>query len=173
MDSKNKVDIRLKPERAKPKVLDAAAKAPKKAAKNILRTSKDKAVTELKDTPFAGYDGSSLNTPAADAADSMLSAAKRTAEGGTSSVYRGGKRLIRHHAKSVNSSTAVKNKFGKPVSSQNADTLKTAVRKRDASFLRNVRIKGSSPMPAVKGKTAPYPKAQGEYAHLKRLPQAR
>ena len=78
MDSKNKVDIRLKPERAKPKVLDAAAKAPKEAAKNILRTSKDKAVTEFKDTPFAGYDGS-MNTPASDAADNMLSAAKRTA----------------------------------------------------------------------------------------------
>lgn len=118
MDNKNKVDIRLKPESAKPKVLDAAAKAPKEAAKNILRTSKDKAVTELKDTPFAGYDGSSLNTPAADAADNMLSAAKRTAEGGVSGVYRRGKRLIRHHAKSVSSSPAVKKKFG----SNRADT---------------------------------------------------
>jgi hypothetical protein len=176
MDSKNKADIRLKPERAKPKVLDAAAKAPKKAAKNILRSSKDKAATELKDTPFAGYDGSSMNTPATNAADNMLSAAKRTAEGGASSVYRGGKRLIQHHAKSISSSTAVKKKFG----SNRADTQLSknisskaqnpAVRKRDASFLRNVKIKGSSPMPAVKGKTAPYPKASRGIRTFKTAP---
>ena len=166
MDNKNKVDIRLKPERSQPKVLDAAAKAPKKAAKNILRTSKDKAVTELKDTTFAGYDGS-LNTPASDAADCMLSAAKRTAEGGASGVYRGGKRLIRHAATMQGSKPAVKKKSKNPVSSQNADTLKTAVRKRDKSFLRNVKIKGSSPLLAVRGKTAPYPKASREIRTFK------
>ena len=46
-------EIKTKPEGGKPKLLDKAAKAPKTAMKDLWLKSKDKSISELKETPFA------------------------------------------------------------------------------------------------------------------------
>ena len=57
-------EIKTKPEGGKPKLLDKAAKAPKTAMKDLWLKSKDKSISELKETPFASQRGESSNAPA-------------------------------------------------------------------------------------------------------------
>ena len=52
-------EIKTKPEGVKPKLLDKAAKAPKTAMKDLWLKSKDKSISELKETPFASQRGES------------------------------------------------------------------------------------------------------------------
>lgn len=47
-------EIKLKPETSRPKVLESAARAPKTAMRETWLKSKEKTVSELKETPFAG-----------------------------------------------------------------------------------------------------------------------
>ena len=46
-------EIKTKPEGGKPKLLESAAKAPKTAMKDLWLKSKEKSVSEIKETPFA------------------------------------------------------------------------------------------------------------------------
>ena len=66
-------EIKTKPEGGKPRLLDNAAKAPKTAMKDAWLKSKEKAVSELKATPFASQQGETSNAPANSAGDQMLS----------------------------------------------------------------------------------------------------
>ena len=61
-------EIKTKPENGKPRLLDSAAKAPKTAMKDAWLKSKEKAVSELKGTPFASQQGETSNAPANSAA---------------------------------------------------------------------------------------------------------
>ena len=57
-------EIKTKPEGGKPKLLESAAKAPKTAMKDLWLKSKEKSVSEIKETPFANQQGESSNAPA-------------------------------------------------------------------------------------------------------------
>ena len=66
-------EIKTKPEGGKPKLLESAAKAPKTAMKDLWLKSKEKSVSEIKETPFASQQGESSNAPANTAGDHMES----------------------------------------------------------------------------------------------------
>ena len=66
-------EIKTKPEGGKPKLLESAAKAPKTAMKDLWLKSKEKSISELKETPFASQQGESFNAPANTAGDQRLS----------------------------------------------------------------------------------------------------
>ena len=94
-------EIKTKPENGKPRLLDSAVKAPKTAMKDIWLKSKEKAVSELKGTPFASQQGETSNAPANSAGDQMLSGIETTAKKGADLTYRGGKKLAQTTARKV------------------------------------------------------------------------
>lgn len=94
-------EIKTKPEGGKPKLLDKAAKAPKTAMKDLWLKSKDKFISELKETPFASQRGESSNAPANTAGDQMLSGMEIAAKKGANLTYRGGKKLAQATARKV------------------------------------------------------------------------
>ena len=94
-------EIKTKPEGGKPKLLESAAKAPKTAMKDLWLKSKEKSISELKETPFASQQGESSNAPANTAGDQMLSGMESTAKKGADLTYRGGKKLAQTTAKKV------------------------------------------------------------------------
>ena len=73
-------EIKLKPETSRPKVLESAARAPKTAMRETWLKSKEKTVSELKETPFAGQNEESSNTPANSAANQTVSGMKTAAQ---------------------------------------------------------------------------------------------
>ena len=98
-------EIKTKPEGGKPKLLDKAAKAPKTAMKDLWLKSKDKSISELKETPFASQRGESSNAPANTAGDQMLSGMETAAKKGANLTYRGGKKLAQATARKVKEKT--------------------------------------------------------------------
>ena len=94
-------EIKTKPEGGKPKLLDKAAKVPKTAMKNLWLKSKEKSISELKETPFASQRGESSNAPANSAGDQMLSGIESAAKKGADLTYRGGKKLAQTTARKV------------------------------------------------------------------------
>ena len=69
--------------------------------KGIWLKSKGKAVTALKETPFASQHEESSNAPANSAGDRMLSGIETTAKKGADLAYRGGKKLAQTTARKV------------------------------------------------------------------------
>lgn len=59
--------------------------------------SKEKAVSELKGTPFASQQGETSNAPANSAGDQMLSGIETTAKKSANITYRGGKKTGADH----------------------------------------------------------------------------
>ncbi len=94
-------EIKTKPEGGKPKLLDKAAKVPKTAMKDLWLKSKEKSISELKETPFASQRGESSNAPANSAGDQMLSGIESAAKKGADLTYRGGKKLAQTTARKV------------------------------------------------------------------------
>ena len=94
-------EIKTKPEGGKPRLLESAAKAPKTAMKDVWLKTKEKAVSELKGTPFASQQGETSNAPANSAGDQMLSSIETTAKKGADLTYRGGKKLAQTTARKV------------------------------------------------------------------------
>ena len=94
-------EIKTKPKGGKPKLLDKAAKAPKTAMKDLWLKSKEKSISELKETPFASQRGESSNAPANSAGDQMLSGMETAAKKGANLTYRGGKKLAQATARKV------------------------------------------------------------------------
>ena len=81
-------EIKTKPAGGKPKLLESAAKAPKTAMKDLWLKTKEKSVSELKETPFASQQEESSNASANTAADQMLSGTKSTVKKGADLTYR-------------------------------------------------------------------------------------
>lgn len=86
-------EIKIKPEGGKPKVLDSAAKMPKAAMKDLWLKSKEKTITEVKDTSFSGQQGETDNAPTNNAGDQMLSGIETSIKKGVNLTYQGGKKL--------------------------------------------------------------------------------
>ena len=80
-------EIKTRLEDRKPRLMDEAAKVPKTAMKDLWLKSKEKSVTELKETPFASQRGESSNDPANHAGEQMLSGIETTVKRGAELTY--------------------------------------------------------------------------------------
>ena len=69
--------------------------------KDLWLKSKDKSISELKETPFASQRGESSNAPANSAGDQMLSGMETAAKKGANLTYRGGKKLAQTTARKM------------------------------------------------------------------------
>ena len=114
-------EIKTKAEDVKPKLMEHAAKAPKTAAKDLWLKFKEKSISEIKETPFAGQRGESSNAPANNAGDQMLSGAETTAREGASLTYRGGKKLAQATTRKIKE----KQEFSRTLSEAKHTTGKT------------------------------------------------
>lgn len=144
-------EIKTKPEGGKPKLMDKAAKVPKTAMKDLWLKSKEKSISELKETPFASQRGESSNAPANSAGDQMLSGIETTAKKGTNLTYRGGKKLAQTTTRKLKEKremsrtlSEVKNAGGKA-----AETAKNAASKIRTKNTAAKAVKGK-PQKAVK-----------------------
>ena len=138
-------EIKTKPEGGKPRLLESAAKAPKTAMKDVWLKSKEKAVSELKGTPFASQQGETSNAPANSAGDQMLSSIETTAKKGADLTYRGGKKLAQTTARKVKE----KREISRTLSEAKNAGGKTAEVTKDAAS--KIRTKNTAAK-AVKGK---------------------
>ena len=103
-------EIKTKAEDVKPKLMEHAAKAPKTAAKDLWLKFKEKSISEIKETPFAGQRGESSNAPANNAGDQMLSGAETTAREGASLTYRGGKKLAQATTRKIKEKMCIRDR---------------------------------------------------------------
>lgn len=147
-------EIKSKPEGGKPKLMDKAAKIPKTAAKNLWLKSKEKSISEIKETPFAGQRGESSNTPANNAGDQMLSGAETTAREGASLTYRSGKKLAQATARKIKE----KQEFSRTLSEAKHATGKTMDAAQSAAS--KIRTKHAA-VRTVKGKPQKVVKTAG------------
>ena len=138
-------EIKTKPEGGKPRLLDSAAKAPKTAMKDAWLKSKEKAVSELKGTPFASQQGETSNAPANSAGDQMLSGIETTAKKSANITYRGGKKLAQTTARKVKEKREISRTLSE---AKNTGSKIAEITKDTASKIRtqNTAVK------AVKGK---------------------
>ena len=138
-------EIKTKPESGKPRLLDSAAKAPKTAMKDVWLKSKEKAVLELKGTPFASQQGETFNTPANSAGDQMLSGIETTARKGANLTYRGGKKLAQTTARKIKEKREISRTLSE---AKNAGSNATEITKDTTSKIRTQ----NTDTKAVKGK---------------------
>lgn len=138
-------EIKTKPEGGKPRLLDSAAKAPKTAMKDVWLKSKEKAVSELKGTPFASQQGETSNAPANSAGDQMLSGIETTAKKSANLTYRGGKKLAQTTARKVKEKREISRTLSE---AKNAGSKATEITKDTASKIRTKNTAAK----AVKGK---------------------
>ena len=150
-------EIKTKPEGGKPKLLESAAKAPKTAMKDLWLKSKEKSVSEIKETPFANQQGESSNAPANTAGDQMLSGMESTAKKGADLTYRGGKKLAQTTAKKVREKREVariRKQAEGPASKAASHTGKAAKSAASKIKTKNAVVKGVKGKPAKAVKTA-------------------
>ena len=143
-------EIKTKPAGGKPKLLESAAKAPKTAMKDLWLKTKEKSVSELKETPFASQQEESSNAPANTAADQMLSGTKSTVKKGADLTYRGGKKLAQTTAKKAREKREVSRvlKEAKEMAEKPAKGTASKIKSNDAM------VKGLKGKPAKTVKTA-------------------
>ena len=146
-------EIKTKPENGKPRLLDSAAKAPKTAMKDAWLKSKEKAVSELKGTPFASQQGETSNAPANSAGDQMLSGIETTAKKSANITYRGGKKLAQTTARKVKEKREISRTLSE---AKNAGSKATEITKDIASKIRtkNTAAKAFKGKPQNAVKTA-------------------
>ena len=150
-------EIKTKPVGGKPKLLESAAKAPKTAMKDLWLKSKEKSVSEIKETPFASQQGESSNAPANTAGDQMLSGMESTAKKGADLTYRGGKKLAQTTAKKVREKREVariRKQAEGPASKAASQTGKAAKSAASKIKTKNAVVKGVKGKPAKAVKTA-------------------
>ena len=145
-------EIKTKPEGGRPKLLDKAAKAPKTAMKDLWLKSKDKSISELKETPFASQRGESSNAPANSAGDQMLSGMETAAKKGADLTYRDGKKLVQTTAKKAREKREVSRVL------REANGAADQVEKAAQIKTKNVVVKGGAKRkPAKTVKTSAVP----------------
>ena len=144
-------EIKLKPETSRPKVLESAARVPKTAMREAWLKSKEKTVSELKETPFAGQNEESSNTPANSAANQTVSGMKTAAQKGADLTYRGGKKLVQTASRKVREKREASRviKEAKDAASQTGKAVKDTVSKTRIKNTAAKTIKGK-PQKTVK-----------------------
>lgn len=146
-------EIKTKPEGGKPRLLESAAKAPKTAMKDVWLKSKEKAVSEFKETPFANQQGETSNAPVNSAGDQMLSGIETTAKKGADLTYRGGKKLVQTTARKVREKREISRtlKEAESAGSQTGEAVQNASSKIRT---KNAAVKGVKGKPQKAVKTA-------------------
>lgn len=86
-------EIKTKPAGGQPCTFDKAGVVPKTATKEMWLHTKDKALSETMNTPFASQQEASNNSPANTAGNQMLSGAETTVKKGAETAYDGGRKL--------------------------------------------------------------------------------
>ena len=144
-------EIKTKPEGGKPRLLDNAAKAPKTAMKDAWLKSKEKAVSELKATPFASQQGETSNAPANSAGDQMLSGIETAVKKSANLTYRGGKKLAQTASRKVRGKREASRviKEAKDAAGQTGKAVKDTVSKTRIKNTAAKTIKGK-PQKTVK-----------------------
>lgn len=138
-------EIKVKPEDRKPKLMNETARVPKTAMKDLWLKSKEKSVTELKETPFASQRGESSNDPANHAGEQMLSGIETTVKRGAELTYQGGKKLAQTTIRRIKE----KREISRPLSeAKNAGGSTVETVKNTAS---KIRTKNTS-VKSIKGK---------------------
>lgn len=138
-------EIKTRLEDRKPRLMDEAAKVPKTAMKDLWLKSKEKSVTELKETPFASQRGESSNDPANHAGEQMLSGIETTVKRGAELTYQGGKKLAQTTIRRIKE----KREISRPLSeAKNAGGSTVETVKNTAS---KIRTKNTS-VKSIKGK---------------------
>ena len=94
-------EIKTKSEGSKPKLLECAARMPKAAMKDAWLKTKEKTVSEFKETPFDSQQGESSNAPANNAGEQMVSGIETAAKKGMDMAGRAGKTVTRTAARKV------------------------------------------------------------------------
>ncbi len=144
-------EIKTKPEGGKPRLLDSAAKAPKTAMRDAWLKSKEKAVSELKGTPFASQQGETSNAPANSAGDQMLFGIETTAKKGADLTYRGGKKLAQTTVRKVKEKREISRTLSE---AKNTGSKTTEITKDTASKIRTkntaAKVVKGKPQKAVK-----------------------
>ena len=144
-------EIKLKPDISKPKMLESAARAPKIAMREAWLKSKEKTVLGLKETPFAGQNEESSNTPADSAANQTVSGMKTAAQKGADLTYRGGKKLAQTASRKVRGKREASRviKEAKDAAGQTGKAVKDTVSKTRIKNTAAKTIKGK-PQKTVK-----------------------
>ena len=144
-------EIKLKPDISKPKMLESAARAPKIAMREAWLKSKEKTVLGLKETPFAGQNEESSNTPANSAANQTVSGMKTAAQKGADLTYRGGKKLAQTASRKVREKREASRviKEAKDAAGQTGKAVKDTVSKTRIKNTAAKTIKGK-PQKTVK-----------------------
>ena len=113
--------------------------------KDLWLESKEKSVTELKETPFASQRGESSNDPANHAGEQMLSGIETTVKRGAELTYQGGKKLAQTTIRRIKE----KREISRPLSeAKNAGGSTVETVKNTAS---KIRTKNTS-VKSIKGK---------------------
>lgn len=94
-------EIKTKSEGSKPKLLECAARMPKAAMKDAWLKTKEKTVSEFKETPFDSQQGESSNAQANNAGEQMVSGIETAAKKGMDMAGRAGKTVTRTAARKV------------------------------------------------------------------------
>lgn len=144
-------EIKTKPEGGKPRLLESAVKAPKTTMKDVWLKSKEKAVSELKATPFASQQRETSNAPANSAGDQMLSGIETTAKKGADLTYRGGKKLAQTTVRKIKEKREISRtlKEAKNAGGKTAEITKDAASKIRTKNTAAKAVKGK-PQKAVK-----------------------
>ena len=89
-------EIKTKPEDGKYRYKEKTVQIPKSAMKALWPKSREKAVSGLKEAPFASKQQESSNAPANHAGEQILSGMESTAQNGAALAYRAGKKLAKN-----------------------------------------------------------------------------
>lgn len=94
-------EIKTKPTNGKSRILEKGDILPKTAMRELWLHTKDKALSETMNTPFASQQEATGNAPANTAGDQMLSGAETTAKKGAETVYDGGRKLTQFAGRKI------------------------------------------------------------------------
>ena len=94
-------EIKTKPTGGKPHTFDKAGVVPKTATKEMWLHTKDKALSETVNTPFASQQEGTGNAPANTAGDQLLSGTETAAKKGAETAYDGARKVTRFAGQKV------------------------------------------------------------------------
>ena len=127
-------EIKTKPARGKPHVLDKAETVPKTAMKEMWLHTKDKVLSETMGTTFSSQQEATSNAPANTAGDQMLSGAETAAKKGAETAYHGGQKMTRFASQKVKERrevTRIKNQASRTTQGSKGAAQKGALTRLD------------------------------------------
>lgn len=141
-------EIKTKPAGGQPRTFDKTGVVPKTAMKEMWLHTKDKALSETMNTPFAGQQDATGNAPANTAGEQMLSGAETTVKKGAETAYDGGRKLTQFAGQKIK-----ERREAARIKNQASDTG-TARKGKSAKPAGKKTIKGRQPAAKPKANAA-------------------